>query len=219
MKSVLVIGMGRFGIHLARRMQELKNDVMVVDRNPNIADELTPIFSDVQIGDCTRETVLRSFGVSNFDICFVTIGENFQSSLEITSLLKDMGAKYVIAKANREIQGKFLLRNGADEVIYPEKEMAEHLALRLNSNNVFDFIELTPEFAIFELPVMSSWAGKSIASINVRRKYNVNIIAIKGANKRISTMPEPDYIFKEDDHIIAAGRQADLMKMSNKIKD
>lgn len=106
---------------------------MIVDKDENIINELAPRFTGAMIGDCTKEGVLRSLGVNNFDICFVTISDNFQSSLEITSLLKELGAKYVVSKANRDLQAKFLLRNGADEVVYPERDIAEKLAIRHNA--------------------------------------------------------------------------------------
>lgn len=139
MKSILIIGMGAFGRHLAIKLSELKNDVMIVDKDAAIIEDMSSMVTDAQIGDCTKEDVLKALGVSNFDICFVTIGDTFQSSLEITSLLKDLGAKYVISKASRDIQAKFLLRNGADEVVYPDKDMAEKLAIRCSSKNMLDF--------------------------------------------------------------------------------
>ena len=162
MKSVLIVGIGRFGRHLAKKFVELGNEVMIVDNDEEKISELIPIVTTAQIGDCTNEEVLRSLGVRNFDICFVCIGNNFQSSLEVTSLLKELGAKHVISKANREIHAKFLLRNGADEVVYPEKDLAEKTATKYSANNVFDYIELTDEYSIFEIPPMKSWIGKKI---------------------------------------------------------
>ena len=130
MKSVLVIGMGRFGRHVAAKMQELGNDVMIVDRDAEIVNSLAEQFTDAHIGDCTSEAVIRSLGVKQMDICFVSMGEDFQSSLVITSLLKRAGAKCVVAKANQEIQADLLYQIGADEVVYPEREIAEKLAIR-----------------------------------------------------------------------------------------
>ena len=216
MKSILIIGMGAFGRHLAIKMTELKNDVMIVDKDAAIIDEMSTLVTDAQIGDCTKEDVLKALGVSNFDICFVTIGDTFQSSLEITSLLKDLGAKYVISKASRDIQAKFLLRNGADEVVYPDKDMAEKLATRCSANNVLDYFSITNEYSIFEIPIISSWAGYSIEEINVRKKYHINILLIKNGNS-IMTMPKADYIFKEDDQIIVIGRSAEVLKFTDNI--
>ncbi len=216
MKSILIIGMGAFGRHLAIKMSNLKNDVMIVDKDAAIIDEMSSIVTDAQIGDCTKEDVLRALGVNNFDICFVTIGDTFQSSLEITSLLKDLGAKYVISKASRDIQAKFLLRNGADEVVYPDKDMAEKLAIRCSSNNVLDFFSINNEYSIFELPIKENWAGSSIEEINVRKKYHINILLIKNGNS-IMTLPKADYVFKDDDQIIAIGRSEEILKMTDSI--
>ena len=212
MKSFLVIGMGRFGRALAKRLMELKNEVMIVDQNEAIIRELAPHFTNAQIADCTNPDVLRTLGVSHFDSCFVTIGENFQSSLEISSLLKEMGARRVISKANRDIQAKFLLRNGADEVVYPERDMAEKLAIRCNAENVFDYIQLTPEVSIYEIPVLPEWVGKSIGTVNVRRKYKMNILAVKTDQKDI-TIPGADTVFEEGDHVIVLCSQADMMRL------
>ncbi|MBP1926067.1 trk system potassium uptake protein TrkA [Sedimentibacter acidaminivorans] len=216
MKSILIIGIGAFGRHLTEKMVDLKNDVMIVDRNETIIDDMSTIVTDAHIGDCTKEEVLRSLGVSNFDICFVTIGDNFQSSLEITSLLKELGAKYVISKASRDIQAKFLLRNGADEVIYPDKDMAKKLAIRCSAENVFDFIEITPEYSIFEIPIMKSWIGSSLQGIDVRKKYHINILTIKNGNN-IMAVPKADYIFKEKDIIIVLGKSNDVIRLANQI--
>lgn len=213
MKSVLVIGMGRFGKHLARKMLELNNDVMIVDENEDIIEELAPNFTDAHIGDCTNEAVLRSLGINNFDICFVAIGNNFQASLEITSLLKEIGAKYIISKAGRDIQAKFLLRNGADEVVYPEREMAEKLAMRHSAKNIFDYVELTSEFAIFEIPIIESWVGKTLSNLNVRHKYHINILAIKNGNA-LKPLPGADYTFNGSDHIIVIGKPTDVFKLT-----
>jgi trk system potassium uptake protein TrkA len=207
--------MGRFGRHLANKLYNLNNDVMIVDKNQSIIEELSSNFTDAHIGDCTNADVLRSLGINNFDICFVAIGSNFQSSLEITSLLKEFGAKYVISKARSDIHMKFLLRNGADEVIYPEREMAEKLAIRHNSKNIFDFIELTPEYAIFEIPICDIWSGKSISSVDVRRKYHINILAIKNGNN-LMPLPGGDYIFTMKDHIIIIGKPSDVFKLTER---
>ncbi|MHB8130586.1 MAG: potassium channel family protein [Mobilitalea sp.] len=215
MKSVLVIGMGRFGRHLARKMLELNNDVMIIDKNEAIIDELAQNYTDAHIGDCTNETVLRSLGINNFDVCFVTVGDDFQSSLEITSLLKDLGAKCVVSKAKRDIQAKFLLKNGADEVFYPEREMAEKLAIRHSAKNIFEFIELTPEYAIFEIPIMDIWVDKSIAALNVRHKYHMNILAVKNGAS-LKPLPGAEYVFKINDHIIVVGKPMDIFRLTAK---
>ncbi len=217
MKSVLVIGLGRFGRHLASKMQELGNDVMIVDRNADLVNEVAAKFTDSHIGDCTNEAVIRSLGVQKMDICFVSIGEDFQSSLVITSLLKRAGAKCVIAKANQEIQADLLMRIGADEVVYPEREIAEKLAVRYNANNIFDCVQLTADYSIYEIPVPKTWVGQSIAEADVRRKYRVNIIAIKSENV-LQPTPGADYVFRAEDHAVLIGKSADVFKLTGKRK-
>ena len=214
MKSVLVIGMGRFEKHLSRKMQELGNDVMIIDKDEERVSEFASEFTDSQIGDCRVEGVLESIGVNNFDICFVAIGEDFQSSLEITALLKDLNAKWVVTKASSDIQKKLLLRIGADEVVYPERDMAEKLAIRSNAKNIFDYIQLTDEYSIYEIPIINSWIGKTIIELAIRRKYKVNIIAVKNANS-LDPVPSPLYTFKEGDHIIVIGKSSDVFKLTS----
>ncbi len=206
MKSVLIIGIGRFGRHLARKFVELGNEVMIVDIEEEKMSEIVSIVTTAQIGDCTNVDVLKSLGVRNFDICFVCIGDNFQASLEITSLLKEMGAKHVVSKANREIHAKFLLRNGADDVVYPEKDIAEKAAIRYSADHVFDYIELTPEYSIAEIPPVSAWIGKTIAEISVRGKYQMSILATK-ENGEILPLPKADHVFREEEHLIVAARK------------
>lgn len=215
MKSFLIIGMGKFGKVLGDKLLELGNDVMIVDKDENTINELAPMYTNSFIGNCTNEGVLRSLGVSNFDTCFVAIGDDFQSSLEITSLLKELGAKYVISKAEREIQAKFLLRNGADEIVCPEHDEAIKLATRCNAHNIFDFIELTSDVGIFEIAVPQKWIKHTIAELNIRKKYKLNVLAIKKGST-IDPMPEPEYVFTPDDHIVMLGKPNDIIKISGK---
>ncbi|MEA4965328.1 MAG: TrkA family potassium uptake protein [Oscillospiraceae bacterium] len=215
MKSVLVIGLGRFGRHLAHKMAELGNDVMVVDKDAEIIAQVAAEFSDAQIGDCTNESVLRALAISHFDLCFVTIGEDFQSSLVITFLLKQYGAQRIVAKARQSIQADLLRQIGACEVIYPEREMAERIAIRYSARNIFDYIPLTGEYSIYEIPVLPAWIGRSVAEVNVRKKYNVNIVAIKNSNA-LQPVPGGDYIFCAADHIVVIARSADVSKLSAK---
>lgn len=215
MKSVLVIGMGRFGTHLAEKMQELGNDVMIVDKSEARVNELSEKFSDAHIGDCTTEMAIKGLGIKQMDVCFVCVGEDFQSSIVITSLLKRLGAKCIVAKANQEIQADLLLQIGANEVIYPEREMAEKLAVRYNANNILDYIELTGEYSIYEIPIPVTWAGKSIAELDVRKKHRINIVAVKNENS-LNPTPTPDYIFRPLDHVVLIGKSNDVFKLSGK---
>lgn len=211
MKSVLIIGMGRFGNHLCRKMVELKNQVMIVDIEEEKLSAMLPFVTSAKIGDCTNVDVLNSIGVGNFDLCFVCIGTNFQSSLEITSLLKECGARYVISKATRDIQAKFLLRNGADKVIYPDKDIAEKMAVQYSADHVFDYIELTDEISVYEIPVHDKWVGKTIKEINFRAKYNVSILGTKEIEtEKMNLMPGADYVFRRDQHLMVIGRNDDV---------
>ena len=215
-KSILIIGMGRFGRHLALRMIDMGNDVMIIDKNPSIIDMMSTSCSDCNIGDCTNESVLKSLDVGAFDICFVTIGEDFQSSLIITSYLKALGAKCVVAKANQDIQADLLKKIGADEVIYAEKEMAEKIAMRYNTDNIFDYIQLTSDYSIYEIPVLKEWIGKTIVEVNVRQKFNISIIATK-TGSALNPAPGANYVFGRDDHVVVIGKSTDIFKITSKV--
>ena len=215
MKSVLVIGMSSFGKHLAFKMQELKNEVVIVDKNEEIIEELAQYFTDAQAGDCCNEAVLRSLGVNNFDICFVTVGGDFQSSLEITATLKELGAKYVAAEAKRDRQMKLLQRIGADEVLYPAREAADKTAVKFSANNISDFFQIADDYSVFEMPAPAQWAGRSIADINIRKKYGISIIAVKNGENLLS-VPGSEYVFSGNDIVVAIGRDKDAVSLANK---
>ena len=209
MKSVLMIGMGRFGHHLCENMVELGNEVMIIDEDEKSIADLTNIGTSALIGDCTDPEILKNLGVGNYDICFVCIGSNFQSSLEITSQLKELGAKYVVSKASRDIHAKFLLRNGADEVIYPDRDIAEKVAKRFTANNVFDYIELTEKYSMYEVPPLKKWIGKAIMDSDIRHKYNISILGIKNGED-INMLPPANYVIKENDHLMIIGSNEDV---------
>ena len=209
MKIVLIIGMGRFGHHLAKNMIALGNEVMIVDKEESRLEDMTKLIPNIQIGDCTQEDVLQSFGVKNFDICFVCIGTNFQSSLEITSLLQELGAKYVISQATRDIHAKFLLKNGADEVIYPNRDSAEKLAVRVSNDHLFDYVELDHEYSIYEIPALRQWIGKTIGQANIRAAFHIYIIGIKRGEKR-KFLPSVNYVFNQEDHLLVIGKKKDI---------
>ena len=179
MKSVLLIGLGRFGRHIALKLNEMNHQVMAVDINEDRVNAVLPYTTNAQIGDATREDFLESLGVNNFDVCIVAIGDDFQSSLETTSLLKELGAKYVVSRAARDVHAKFLLRNGADEIVYPEKQLAAWTAIRYTADHILDYIELDNEHAIFEITTPENWVGKTVGEVDVRNKHGINIMAIK----------------------------------------
>ena len=179
MKSILLIGLGRFGRHIAIKLDELNHQVMAVDNNESRVEAVLPYVRNAQIGDATNEDFIRSLGVRNFDVCIVAIGDNFQSSLETTSLLKELGAKMVVSRATRDVHAKFLLRNGADEVVYPEKQLASWTAIRYSADHIFDYVELDEEHGIFEISIPDAWIGKTVGELDIRKKYNVNIMALR----------------------------------------
>lgn len=179
MKSILLIGLGRFGRHIAIKLDELNHQVMAVDNNESRVEAVLPYVRNAQIGDATNEDFIRSLGVRNFDVCIVAIGDNFQSSLEATSLLKELGAKMVVSRAARDVHAKFLLRNGADEVVYPEKQLASWTAIRYSADHIFDYVELDEEHGIFEISIPDAWIGKTVGKLDIRKKYNVNIMALR----------------------------------------
>lgn len=212
MKSILIIGLGRFGKHMAQKFSEQGNDILAVDTDEDRVNAVLPFVTDAQIGDATNEMFVESLGVANFDLCVVAIGDNFQSSLETTSLLKDMGAQFVLSRASRDVHAKFLLRNGADEVVYTEKETAERLAVKYGNDSVFDYIEINEDYSIYEIGVPASWVGKSILDKKVRSKYNISILATK-RGKEIYPLPHPDHVFSETESLMILGRNEDVKRL------
>ncbi len=182
-KTILLIGLGRFGLHIAKKLHELGHEIMAVDVNEEKISQAVPFVTDAQIGNSVNEDFLKSLGINNYDLCIVAISDDFQSSLETTSLLKELGAKKVISRAERDGQAKFLLRNGADEIVYPEKQLASWIAIKYSADHILDYIEIDNEHAIFEVSVPKEWIGKTIGEIDIRKKYGINILGIKDENK------------------------------------
>lgn len=210
MKSVLLIGAGQFGCHVAKIMNEMRCEIMAVDIDESSINDILPFCTSAQIGDGTNEDFLRSLGVGNFDVCIVSIGDNFQSSLEITALLKELGAQVVISRASNDVQEKFLLRNGADEVVYPEKQSARRLAVKLSSDAILDFFELDESYSIYEMAMPRDWVGKSVVQLDVRRKYNINVISIKRDGRVM--IPGADTVMSLDDRLYVIGDMKDLRR-------
>ena len=211
MKSVLLIGTNRFGFLLARQFRGLGHQVMAVDKNEERINRVLPFVTDAQIGDSTDEAFLRSLGVTGYDVCIVTISGDFQSSLETTSLLKELGAKLVVSRADREVQAKFLLRNGADEVINPEKQIAEWAAIRYASDHVLDYIKLDDDHAIVEVSVPAEWAGKRIGQIDIRKRYGTNIMAMK-ENGRMDLSVTPETVLTGSKTMLVLGERKAIRK-------
>lgn len=216
MKSVLIIGMGRFGQHLCKNLSNLGNQVMIVDKEESRLDGLHEYVVNAKIGDCTNEEVLKSLGVGNYDTVFVCIGTNFQSSLEITSLCKELGAKYVVSKANRDIHAKFLLRNGADEVVYPDRDIAERVSVKHTSDNVFDYVELTENYSMFEVKPLRAWVGKSLRQLDLRNNYDILVLGYK-SGQNVDFMPKADSLITADVHLLVIGLQEDVAKIIEEV--
>ena len=211
MKNILLIGLGRFGRHIALQLNKLGHEVMAVDSNEERVNEILPIVTNAQIGDSTNTEFLKSLGIGNFDVCIVTIGGNFQNSLETTSLLKELGAKLVVSRAERDVQAKFLLRNGADEVVYPEKQVANWAAIRYTADHIRDYIEVDDAHGIFEVEVPEEWIGKTVGELDIRRKYSINIMATK-ENGKINMAVSPETVLTDNITLLVLGAYKELQK-------
>lgn len=211
MKSILVIGLGRFGINAINKLKELGHQVMAVDTKEDSVNAVLPYVTDAIIGNAANPQFLATLGIKNFDLCIVAIGDSFQNSLQVTSLLKEMGASYVVSRASNDVHAKFLLRNGADQIIYPEKQLAEWTAIRYSSDHIFDYMELDPTCAIFEIEPPQNWVGKSIATLNIRRKFNLNIVGIK-VDGRLMIEIDPDTELHASDRLLVAGSIKSIKK-------
>ncbi|MBO5143786.1 MAG: TrkA family potassium uptake protein [Clostridia bacterium] len=210
-KTILLIGLGRFGLHIAKKLQELGHEVMAVDVNEERINRAVPFVTDAQIGNSTNEEFLKSLGINNFDLCIVTISEDFQSSLETTSLLKELGAKKVVSRAERDGQAKFLLRNGADEIVYPEKQLASWMAIKYSADHILDYIEIDNDHAIFEVTVPKDWIGKTIVEIDIRKKYGISILGIKDG-KKLNVNVTPSQMLSSELSLLVIGDYKKLKK-------
>ncbi len=211
MKSILLIGLGRFGRHIALKLNALNHQVMAIDHNEERVNALLPFVTNAQIGDSTNEEFLAALGIGNYDACIVAIGDNFQNSLETTYLLKELGARKIIARASKEMQEKFLLRNGADEVVYPEKQLAAWTAIRCSSEHILEYIELDDEYAIFEVEIPSDWSGKSILELDIRKKHGINILGVRTSGK-LNMNITPNTVFGHGTSILVLGQEKAVHK-------
>ena len=211
MKSVLIVGVGRFGRKMIEKLNDLDYEVMAVDRKENRINEILPLVTDAQIGDVTSEAFLRTLGVSDFDVCFVTISEDFQSSLVATSLLKELGAKQVISRASSDIHQKFLLQNGADSVFFPAKQVADWAVIRYAADHVLDYIALDSDYSIYDMAVPEDWDGKTVGSLDIRKKFNLNVLAIRG-NGASSMAVTSETVLRASQTILVLGKWKDVQR-------
>ena len=212
--TFLVIGLGRFGTSLALRLMDNGSEVMVLDSDEELVSRIAPQVTQAKVGDCMDEEVLRSLDPASFDFCFVCISDNFQSSLETTSLLKELGAPMVVAKADRDLHARLLLKIGADEVVFPERDMAQRVAMRFSVNGAMEYVELAPGYAIIELDVPDHWADKTLLDLDIRKRWGVNVIGRK-EDGSILPIDAAGFRFKADTHIMVAGRPDNVSKMVN----
>ena len=211
MKNILLIGLGRFGKHIAMQLNEMGHEIMAVDINEERVNRILPFVTNAQIGDSTDASFLESLGIGNFDICFVTIGGSFQNSLETTSLLKELGANLVISRAERDVQEKFLLRNGADRVVYPEKQVAKWSSIRYADDRILDYMEVDASHAIFEVAIPDEWIGRSVGELDIRRRYNINILAVK-KEREVSVTISVDTVLEADSTLLVLGDYKAIQK-------
>ena len=211
MKNILLIGLGRFGKHIAMQLNEMGHEIMAVDINEERVNRILPFVTNAQIGDSTDASFLESLGIGNFDICFVTIGGSFQNSLETTSLLKELGANLVISRAERDVQEKFLLRNGADRVVYTEKHVAKCASIRYADDHILDYMEVDASHAIFEVAIPDEWIGRSVGELDIRRRYNINILAVK-KEREVSVTISVDTVLEADSTLLVLGDYKAIQK-------
>ena len=211
MKNILLIGLGRFGKHIAMQLNEMGHEIMAVDINEERVNRILPFVTNAQIGESTDASFLESLGIGNFDICFVTIGGSFQNSLETTSLLKELGANLVISRAERDVQEKFLLRNGADRVVYPEKQVAKWASIRYADDHILDYMEVDASHAIFEVAIPDEWIGRSVGELDIRRRYNINILAVK-KEREVSVTISVDTVLEADSTLLVLGDYKAIQK-------
>lgn len=208
--------MGRFGQLLGEHLLKMSSEVMIVDRDEDTINMLASKYTDAAVANCMNVESLQALDIPAFDVCVVSMGEDFQASLEITSNLKDLGAKYIVARAETDIQRKFLLRVGANEVVYPNRDIAEKLAVKLNTERAYDYFELDATYSIFEIAVPSKWFKKSLLAVNPRA-HGLNILTIKKGAK-VLPPPSANYVFAEGDHMVVFGNTEQIIKFANKSK-
>ena len=211
MKSVLLIGLNRFGVMLAKNLHELGHQVMAVDRVEERINDILPYVTDAQIGDSTNEKFLRSLGIGNYDVCIVAIGSDFPSALETTSLLKELGGRMVVSRADREVQAKFLLRCGADEVLNPEQQVAQWAAIRYGSNHILDYIKLDETHGIFEVAIPGEWLGRTVGQVDIRKRYGINLVAVK-ENGMMNLSVTPETVLSSGRTLLVLGEHKAIQK-------
>lgn len=212
MKSILILGLGRFGISVAKTLYSLGNEVMVVDKNAELVNDIAENVTHAVVGDMSDENVLRSIGAQNFDMVFIGASEDIGVSMMTAMVLKEVGAKYIIAKAQSEMHGKILTKIGVDKIVRPEHDMGVKIAHSLVRGDFIDFIELSPDYSIAEINVPEDWLGKTILELDIRKKYGINILAVK-KDGVINAEPGADYVFSPNSLVVVMGSNKKLSKL------
>ena len=215
MKQYAVIGCGRFGSSVARTLYGLGYDVMAIDENEDVIQNMSDSVTHAVQADATDEASVKSLGIRNFDVAVITIGSNIQSSILITLIVKELGVKYVVAKAQNELHAKVLYKIGADRVVFPERDMGVRVAHNLVSSNILDYIELAPDYSIVEISALKDWEGKTLSELNMRAKYGINVMAIKHGSE-INISPNALDTIRKDDVLVVIGHNDDIQKLEKK---
>lgn len=214
MKTFVVIGLDSFGSHLARRLSELGNEVLAVDQRMELVEEIADDVTRAVTADCLDEKVLRTLEISDFDCAVVAMGD-MEANILATSLLKHLGVRFVVSKSTSDLYTRVLTQVGADQVVFPEKDMGIKTAQNLSSSHILDFIELSDKFSLVELKLPPDWVGKSLASLDLRRTYGLNAVAIKHAGSgEVEVSVDPRYEFREGDVLAVVGANEDISRVS-----
>ena len=210
MKNILMIGAGRFGRYTSMKLHDLGHQILIVDKDEERINKVLPYVAEAQIGDSTDRAFMETLGIPDYDICFVAIGDDFLSSLETTFLLDELGAKMIISRATSGSQEKFLLRNGATAVVFPERQMGNWCAIRYSSDNISNYIELMDGYSIVEVDVPAAWDGKRIGELDVRRRYQITILGIK--NHVMDMNIGTDTVLHVGQHMLILGKHENIQK-------
>jgi trk system potassium uptake protein TrkA len=215
-KQYVVIGLGRFGSSIATTLYSLGNDVLVIDKNEDLVEDIADKVTHAVQADATDENTLKSLGIRNFDVAIISIGGDIQSSVMATLIVKELGVKYIIAKGNGELHAKVLYKIGADRVVLPEKDMGVRVAHNMVSSNILDYIELSSDYSIIEIKALKEWEGKNLKDLNLRKKYGINVIAIKNKGK-VNLNPAADDKINKENVIVAIGSAEALTSLEGAI--
>lgn len=212
-RDFVVFGLGKFGSSVAITLAKNGCDVLAIDSNEEIIQEISEKVTHAVQADVTDQDALHALGIRNFDVAIIAISSNMQSSIMATILAKEIGVPFVIAKAQNDIHKRVLEKVGADKVVFPEREIGVRIANNLISDNFVDYVELSDDYSIVEITVLGEWVGKTLKELNLRAKYTMNVMAIRGIDDQISITPGPQDVLNEGDVLIVIGSNVELQKI------